>query len=86
MKSKISSFLALLICIQFQIVSTHANTIGYIEEFSLAEDRKIALTELIPGTRDYYFYHALHAQNEGRHGEVEQLLSCLLYTSDAADE
>ena len=75
MKSKISSLLALLICIQFQIVSTHANTIGYIEEFSLAEDRKAALAELIPGTRDYYFYHALHAQNEGRHGEVEQLLT-----------
>ena len=30
------------------------NDIGYIETFSLAEDREKALEELIPGTEDYY--------------------------------
>jgi len=51
-----------------------ANTIGYIEDFSLASDREAVLKDLIPGTREYYYYHALHAQNEGRHGEVEKLI------------
>ena len=51
-----------------------ANTIGFIEDFSLAPDRSVILKDLIPGTREYYYYHALHAQNQGRHGEVEKLI------------
>ena len=51
-----------------------ANTIGYIEDFALAPDRETVLKDLIPGTREYYYYHALHAQNQGRHGEVEKLI------------
>jgi len=62
-----------------------AQEIGYIETFSLADDREAALKELVPGTDDYYYYHALHAQNIGdrkrfqeameqwtraRHGEI----------------
>jgi len=42
-----------------------AQEIGYIETFSLADDREAALKELVPGTDDYYYYHALHAQNIG---------------------
>ena len=40
--------------------------IGYVETFSLAADREAALKELVPGTDDYFFYHALHAQNGGQ--------------------
>ena len=39
--------------------------IGYVETFSLADDREAALRELVPGTDDYHYYHALHAQNTG---------------------
>lgn len=39
------------------------NEIGFIERFALAPDREKVLTELVPGTEDYYFYHALHYQN-----------------------
>jgi hypothetical protein len=39
------------------------NEIGYIERFALAPDREKVLTELVPGTEDYYFFHALHYQN-----------------------
>jgi len=42
-----------------------ANEIGYIETFSLSEERAEALKQLIPGTRDYYYYHCLHFQNTG---------------------
>ena len=39
--------------------------IGFIEKFSLAEDRTVPLDELVPGTEDYYFYHCLHYQHTG---------------------
>ena len=31
------------------------------QDFALAKDRATALKLLIPGTEDYYYYHALHA-------------------------
>lgn len=39
------------------------NEIGFIERFALAADREKALGELVPGSEDYYFFHALHYQN-----------------------
>ncbi len=49
--------------------------IGFVETFALAEDRAEALKQLIPGTDDYYYYHALNAQNRGRYDEVDKILS-----------
>jgi hypothetical protein len=43
-----------------------AQEIGYIENFSLATNREAALKELVPGTDDYFYYHALNAQNSGQ--------------------
>lgn len=48
--------------------------VGYIEAFALAEDREKALQLLIPGTEDYYYYHALHFQNERNLKELERIL------------
>ena len=39
------------------------NETGFIERFALAPDRDKALGELVPGSEDFYYYHALHAQN-----------------------
>src|SRR6188474_2777913 len=39
------------------------NEIGFIEKFALAPDREAVLGQLIPGSEDYYFFHALHFQN-----------------------
>lgn len=39
------------------------NEVGYIEKFALAADRAKVLGELVPGSEDYYFFHALHYQN-----------------------
>src|SRR5438876_12169642 len=47
-----------------------AADIGYVEDFALARDRVVALKQLIPGTEDYYYYHALHALNTGRFEEA----------------
>ena len=49
-----------------------AQEIGYVETFALAPDRAEALRELVPGTDDYYYYHALHAQNEGQRTEFQE--------------
>ena len=38
-----------------------AREIGFVEKFSLAEDRSKALEELVAGTQEYYYYSALHA-------------------------
>jgi len=45
-----------------------------VEKFSIAENREEALKELIPGTRDYYYYHALDAQNRGDEAEFDKIV------------
>ncbi|MFT6577456.1 MAG: hypothetical protein ACJA16_005672, partial [Akkermansiaceae bacterium] len=49
--------------------------VGFIEDFALAENREEALKQLIPGTEDYYYYHALHFQNERRLNDLKETLS-----------
>ena len=51
-----------------------AGEVGFIEDFSLAEDRVVPLEQLIQSTEDYYYYHCLHYQHEGQFGEVDKLL------------
>ena len=51
-----------------------ANEIGYIETFGIADDRAEALKQLIPGTKDYYYYHCLHFQNTGNRAEYDALM------------
>ena len=52
-----------------------AGQIGYVEEFSLAKDREAALKQLIPGTEDYYYYHALHYQNLGELDKAQEMIT-----------
>ncbi len=49
-----------------------AGDIGFIEDFALAKDRGTALKQLIPGTEDYYYYHALHALNGEAYDRVRE--------------
>ncbi|MFW6162775.1 MAG: hypothetical protein ACODAJ_08375, partial [Planctomycetota bacterium] len=51
-----------------------AGEIEFQEDFALSKDRAKALKQLIPGTEDYYYYHCLHAQNEGRLDDVDRML------------
>ena len=51
--------------------SAAAQEIGFVETFALAPDRAEALRELVPGTDDYFYFHALHAQNQGRRAEFQ---------------
>ena len=47
---------------------------SFDEKFALAQDRAEALKQLIPGTEDYYYYHCLHHEQQGRPDEVRKLL------------
>jgi len=50
------------------------NEIGFLETFALAENREDALAQLIPGTEEYYYFRALHAQSRSEWDTVENLL------------
>ncbi len=54
--------------------SAAAQEIGYIEEFALATNRTEALRDLVPGTDEYFYFHALHAQNTGQRAEFQKTL------------
>src|SRR4051812_14920405 len=56
------------------VPTTRAAEVGYVEDFALSQDRAAALKQLIPGTEDYYYYHALHALNTGRLDAVDGLV------------
>ncbi len=56
------------------ITLTQAQEIGFIERFALAENRDEVLKELIPGTEDYYFFHALHYQNTTQRAVYDQMI------------
>jgi hypothetical protein len=67
--------LAVLACIfLYGAVAGMAQEIGYLEKFSLADDRAGALKDLIPGTEEYYYYYCLYYQNTGQLAKVEELL------------
>ncbi len=53
---------------------TADNEIGFVEKFALAPDREAVLGQLVPGTEDYYFFHALHYQNTGQKPKLTPLL------------
>jgi hypothetical protein len=55
-------------------VNATGTTIGFIEKFALADDRTIAMQELIPGSHDYFYYHILHHQNSGQLPEAQGML------------
>jgi hypothetical protein len=49
--------------------------IPFDETYALADDRDRALQQLVPGTDEYYYYHCLRREQEGRPEEVAKLLA-----------
>ncbi|MEM1441291.1 MAG: hypothetical protein AAGF67_03045 [Verrucomicrobiota bacterium] len=66
--------LALTLSIPFAGPLAANESFDFLERFALSDDRTSILKELIPGTEEFYYYSALHAQQEGRLDEVPQLL------------
>lgn len=48
--------------------------VGFLETFALAENRDDALKQLVPGTQEFYYFHALHYQQQERYADVEAML------------
>ena len=48
--------------------------IGFVEDYVLAQDRTAALQQLIPGTEDHYYYHALHFLSTEQYEKVREIL------------
>src|SRR5215471_9603100 len=51
-----------------------AGEIDFVEDFALSGDRTVPLKQLIPGTEDYYYYHAIHYLNTEQYAKAEQLI------------
>lgn len=52
----------------------HGQEIGVLEEFVLSSDRESVLKKMVPGTSDYYYFHALHYQNIEQYEKVDEIL------------
>ncbi|CAN5442527.1 hypothetical protein BH11PLA2_BH11PLA2_15090 [soil metagenome] len=55
------------------VSTTFGGDVAWIEDFSLAKDRAVALKALIPGTEDYYYYHALQYLNTEQFDKAKEL-------------
>ena len=55
--------------------TARAGEIGFVEEYALAEDRQGVLLKLVPGTEEFFYFHALHLLNTEQYGAVEPLLA-----------
>ncbi|MDF1812713.1 MAG: hypothetical protein P1V20_10880 [Verrucomicrobiales bacterium] len=66
-------FITLFSCIVPDTMEA-ADTIQFIENFALAKDREKVLEQLIPGTPEYYYFHALHYQNEQQWDQLAAIM------------
>ena len=74
MKITLPSATFFLLVVSLTIKQTQAVPLSFLEKFAISENREDALKELIPGTREYYYYHALHAQNQGDALELKRII------------
>jgi hypothetical protein len=51
-----------------------AMDLDQLEAFALAENREAALAQLVPGTKEYYYFHCLHYQHTGDLAKSYQFL------------
>ncbi|MCC5829468.1 MAG: hypothetical protein JJU36_08470 [Phycisphaeraceae bacterium] len=73
MKSLSSLFVFLTAAFALNLVAA-ARPIDFVEDFALAPDREEVLKELIPGSREFYYYHAIHFQQTGQLDKVRELM------------
>ena len=55
-------------------LTSYGGEIDFREDFALSQDRAAVLKQLIPGTEDYYYYHALHYLQTEQFAKVTELL------------
>jgi hypothetical protein len=65
--------LAILLSLSLSAI-TSSQQIEFVEDFVLNSDRQAALQKLVPGTEDYFYYHALDQQLREQYGPVDEWL------------
>ncbi len=70
----LASLLLTLTTITLAARPTMAEPIGWMERYATADDREAMLSELIPGSDDYYFYHCLFYQTTNQLERSETIL------------
>ncbi len=70
-----SAFAFVALCGPLLAAAASAGEIGWIEKFALATDRTAALSQLIPGTEEYYFFHCLHYQQTAQWEKADAALA-----------
>ncbi len=68
------SLLTIILLVNLLCIRTHSQEIGFIENFALSHDRSSTLSELVPGTEEYYYFYCLHYQNSEQLDKVDELL------------
>jgi hypothetical protein len=58
----------------FALPARAEQEVGFLEKFALAPDRAAVLGQLVPGTEEYYFFHALHYQNTAQKPQLATTL------------
>ena len=51
------SLLTIILLVNLLCIRTHSQEIGFIENFALSHDRSSTLSELVPGTEEYYYFY-----------------------------
>ena len=75
MKTRALILTAIFLFLHLVPVPSHSEgEVGFLEKFALAPDREAVLSELIPGSDDYYFFHALHDQNTRQKAKLNDIL------------
>ncbi len=57
------------------MAAARGGEIDFREDFALAQDRAEALKQLIPGTEDFYYFHALYYLHTEQFPKVQELLT-----------
>ncbi len=70
----IEKLILLLLIFWFCVPVAMAGEVGFIERYSLSENRSDILKQLIPGTEDHYFYSCLTEQNSGNLSQARALI------------
>jgi len=73
-KKMFVTYFFVVTCVMTSLI-TLAGEIGYIEDFSLADNREKALQQLIPGTEEFYYYQCLNLQNQGKYADVDKMFA-----------
>ncbi len=57
------------------ISQSRGGELDFREDFALAPDRAAVLKQLVPGTEDFYYFHALHYLHTEQYEKADQLLA-----------